>query len=976
MFVLLRTLILLLGIFSMCGGAWSEPDKRDLKPRQAVEGSHSAVSNLYTDGTVASIPDYAAKLRRVANPIPGQYIVLYEDSAFQSIISNSTEPSGKAGQVSNAQMARSVKALNTEVAQQFGAEVKAEWSRAAKGMAVRMSAVAAAKLAQDPRVLMVEEDFHVRANLQTQTPAAWGLDRIDQRDLPLNNKYGYENTGSGVTAYIIDTGILLSHEQFGGRAIWGTNTVDSNNTDCHGHGTHVAGTVGGTTYGVAKDVTLVAVKVLDCDGSGSVSGVISGINWAVQDMQTNNRIAVANMSLGGGYSLSENTVVDNAVAAGLVMAVAAGNETDEACSYSPASAASALTVGATAINDSRSSFSNYGSCVDLFAPGTNITSASIASNTATATWSGTSMASPHVAGAAALYREVHLSDTAVQVSSYINGNATVGKVTDPLGSPNRLLYTLYDGLIQVVVSKTGTGSGTVVSSPAGINCGSDCSETYDGTSTANISLQATTGSGDTFEGWSGDCSGTSTTCQVTLDGSKNVIATFTAPTPELGNGETLSNLSGASGSWVYYRMDVPSGASNLLIATSGGTGDVDLYVKQGGAPTLNSYDCRPYSNSNNETCNFSTPAAGMWWTGLHGYSSYSGVSLSASYRLAGTRYQLTVTNPGNGNITSSPAGINCGSTCSALFNSGTAVTLTATPASGYTFTGWTGDCSGAGACTLTMTSNKNVGASFAQSPYLLSITNPGNGNITSSPAGINCGSTCSAPFNSGTAVTLTATPASGFTFTGWTGDCSGAGACTLTMTSNKNVGASFALIPVYYSLNVSINGSGSLLSDPAGVFCSGSCSATYLSGTNVSLYPTAAGGYYFTGWSGACSGIGSCQVNMTNNRSVTATFAVIPQTGFTLTVTKTGNGYISSLSPNASINCGINCQSSFAAGQLVTLFAQADRGHTFMGWSGQAAGLCGRQTSCDVYMSSNQTISGDFKNTYLLILPAIQLLLE
>jgi serine protease len=346
--------------------------------------------------------------------------------------------------------------------------------------------------------------------------------------------------------------------------------------------------VGGTTYGVAKDVTLVAVKVLDCDGSGSVSGVISGINWAVQDMQTNNRIAVANMSLGGGYSLSENTVVDNAVAAGLVMAVAAGNETDEACSYSPASAASALTVGATAINDSRSSFSNYGSCVDLFAPGTNITSASIASNTATATWSGTSMASPHVAGAAALYREVHLSDTAVQVSSYINGNATVGKVTDPLGSPNRLLYTLYDGLIQVVVSKTGTGSGTVVSSPAGINCGSDCSETYDGTSTANISLQATTGSGDTFEGWSGDCSGTSTTCQVTLDGSKNVIATFTAPTPELGNGETLSNLSGASGSWVYYRMDVPSGASNLLIATSGGTGDVDLYVKQGGAPTLNS----------------------------------------------------------------------------------------------------------------------------------------------------------------------------------------------------------------------------------------------------------------------------------------------------------------------------------------------------------------------------------------------------
>ncbi|MFC6663413.1 S8 family peptidase [Deinococcus multiflagellatus] len=250
----------------------------------------------------------------------------------------------------------------------------------------------------------------------------------------------YNSTASGVRAYIIDTGIRTSHTQFGGRAVWGTNTTgDGNNTDCQGHGTHVAGTVGSATYGVAKGVTLIAVKVLNCQGSGSYSGIIAGINWSLNNKGS--APAVANMSLGGGFSQSVNSAVNNASAQNLVMVVAAGNSNANACNYSPASAASAITVGSTTNTDARSSFSNYGSCVDLFAPGSGITSAWNSSDTATNTISGTSMASPHVAGAVALRIASGLGTTG-SVTNAILSSATTGKVTNPgAGSPNRLLYT-------------------------------------------------------------------------------------------------------------------------------------------------------------------------------------------------------------------------------------------------------------------------------------------------------------------------------------------------------------------------------------------------------------------------------------------------------------------------------------------------------------------------------------------------------
>ena len=309
------------------------------------------------------------------------------------------------------------------------------YSQAMNGFAADLSPSQVLALRLNPNVLTVEKD-RVIVNSETQSDATWGLDRINQAALPLDGVFSYQASGSGVTAYVIDTGVQALHREFGGRVEAGYGEYAQ--TDCHGHGTHVAGTVGSSTYGVAKSVQIVPVQVLECNGSGSMSGVIAGMDWAVSHHVAGVK-AVANMSLGGGYYSALNAAVQRMVDDGIVVVVAAGNETDNACFYSPASAAEAITVGASTSSDYRAYFSNYGSCLDIFAPGQSITSTVMGSSIAT--WSGTSMASPHVAGAAAVLWSLHPQWTASEVSSSLITTANPNTIRDAgYGSPTNLLY--------------------------------------------------------------------------------------------------------------------------------------------------------------------------------------------------------------------------------------------------------------------------------------------------------------------------------------------------------------------------------------------------------------------------------------------------------------------------------------------------------------------------------------------------------
>jgi subtilisin family serine protease len=389
---------------------------------------------------VASSVAAGGAILGTANPntIKDSYLVIFKDSIFKDGVFKDRVFKDR---VFKDGAAVRTESLVARLAAAHGARVTQVYRHALHGFAATMSETAARQLVADPAVAYVEQDSAVSIADTQFYPPSWGLDRIDQPDLPLNSSYTYPNTASTVRAYILDSGIRLTHATFGRRAAWGVNTTgDNNNTDCNGHGTHVAGTVGGSTYGVAKGVQLIAVKVLNCLGNGSAATVTAGIDWVTGDHPAGVP-AVANVSLGiKGSNITAETALRNSIAGGVVYAVAAGNFNADACNYTPARVAEAITVNASDDDDVRASFSNFGTCTDIFAPGVNITSAWHTSDTATKSISGTSMATPHVTGGAALILGANPEFTPAQVAARMFSDAVTNRIINPGGgTPNRLL---------------------------------------------------------------------------------------------------------------------------------------------------------------------------------------------------------------------------------------------------------------------------------------------------------------------------------------------------------------------------------------------------------------------------------------------------------------------------------------------------------------------------------------------------------
>ena len=373
--------------------------------------------------TTVQAANPSSQFFKAENAIAGQYIVVLSDQAKTALLAT-----GKS------------RATAQSVAARYHVQITNVYEHALSGFSINASEQQARLIAAETGVAYVVEDG-VMSMVATQSPATWGLDRVDQRNLPLNSSYIYDQSGASVNVYVIDTGIRATHTEFGGRAALNFTSINDGNgaNDCNGHGTHVAGTIGGATWGVAKSVQLHSIRVLDCNGSGSTSGVIAGVDWV-----TANRAlpAVANMSLGGGANQALDDAVQRSINMGVVYTIAAGNNNTDACTQSPARTPAAITVGATTSSDARASFSNFGRCVDMFSPGSGITSAWSTSDTATNTISGTSMASPHVAGVAALYLQTNPGATPATVTYALESMMTYGVISNVgSGSPNHLLYS-------------------------------------------------------------------------------------------------------------------------------------------------------------------------------------------------------------------------------------------------------------------------------------------------------------------------------------------------------------------------------------------------------------------------------------------------------------------------------------------------------------------------------------------------------
>jgi serine protease len=607
-----------------------------MKSLRHVVGLASLALTCFVPVTAAAASP-VARLRRVSDPVPGRYIVVLQEQA----------PGLAATGV------RGVPGVAGELTQRHGGRVAHTYQHALRGYVVEgLSERQAERLAEEPAVKYVEQDGLVHADLTTQSPAPGWLDRIDQNFRPLDNRYSYVGDASGVHAYILDTGIRTTHSEFSGRASADFTVVQDGYgaNDCNGHGTHAAGTVGGKTYGVARGVSLHSVRVLDCTGYGLVSGIVTGVDWVTAH---HTKPAVANMSLGGGFSQSIEDAVRNSIAAGVTYVVAAGNRSTDACTQTPARMPEVITVGATDAADGMALFSNQGSCLDLFAPGVNITSAWASADDATATHSGTSMAAPHTTGVAALYLGMHRNATPAQVASAIVETATRDVVWGAAASnsPNRLLYSgfigvqLTNGLTTSDSAPQGTERFFAIQVPAGMNA---LDITISG-GTGDADLSVKHGALPTLMGYD---------CRAARTGNEEKCS-FSNPTPgtwlirvygwraysdvkvravysqALTSGVAKTGLSGSVFDERYFTLTVPTGAQTLSFSTAGGTGNVDLMVQYGAAPG-DTYTCGSFNTGTSEACSFSNPAPGVWYVLLRGRFNFFTGSYYSNTALTGT----------------------------------------------------------------------------------------------------------------------------------------------------------------------------------------------------------------------------------------------------------------------------------------------------------------------------------------------------
>ena len=855
-------------------------------------------------------------------------------------------------------------------------------------LAAEVDAEAMSRLRQSPLVKSIQEDrLAVPSLLQSVpligAPTAWS--------------HGF--TGAGWAVAVLDTGVDKTHPFLAGKVVseacYSSNystpaqSVYASQTVCPGgvtdsiaagsavpcasgceHGTHVAGIAAGGTasdgsHGVAKDASVVAIQVfsyfpVSANVMSWSSDQVKGLE-RVLALSGSYKIAAVNLSLGGGQYLGScdaddpamKTAIDNLRSVGIATVIAAGNNGWTNAMNAPACISSAISVAASCDTldggycrlgvNGIAGYSNVSPFVSLAAPGSVIMSS--VPGGGYANYQGTSMATPHVAGAWAVLKQ---SQPTVSVTDALalfktKGLAMAdGRTGGSVTGLNRIDLAFVDGPGYVLtVSNAGAGTGSVRSADGLIACGAACTNRY--SSSPAVTLTAAADAGSVFTGWGGDCSGTASTCSVAMSAARSVTANF-------AKAFALSVTRAGTGAAAGTVMSAPSGivcGSNCSQAVAAAS-TVTLTASAGTAAKFTGWSGACTGTA--ATCTVSMTAAR---------------SVTASFA---STYTLGVTKTGSGaaagTVRTTPGGISCGTACTAAYLAGASVTLTATSTSGARFNGWGGACSGtASSCTVSMTAANSVTADFT-ALYGLTVHKSGTaatlGSVTSAPAGIDCGADCVESYDTGTSVVLTANAAADTRFTGWSGACAGtAPTCTVGMTASRSVTAAFSTLqPLTVAISRGVStADGTVTSSPAGISCGTTCSASFNTGSTVRLTATPATGYAFGGWSGACSGTAAtCNVSMAAAAAVTATFT----TRHTLTVVvangpATSPGSVTSLP--AGIACGSDCSQAYDGDIPVTLTAVDGADSRFAGWSGACTGTV---STCTVSMTAARWVKATF----------------